>query len=108
MAFPAQQTLKKRVAAVVQTDVSERLFGYGRLFLRLLHHGRQLLVVAYEDEFRAAKSAAVCRLSAIFRRSVGQHGQQTNDVGFQYLACFVDDGKVEAFQVEDVGPRGYH
>ena len=101
MAFPTDETLEEGVAAVGETDVLQdahvdggiRLTFVdgrdGRVFLALLYYGRQLLVVADEDKLIYG-------------------GEQSYEVGLQYLARLVDDGELEVFQVEDEWLGGYH
>ena len=101
MAFPTDETFEEGVAAVGETDVLQDAHvddgmvlavvyrRNGRVFLALLYYGRQLLVVADEDKLIYG-------------------GQQSHEVGLQYLARLVDDGELEVLQVEDEWLGGYH
>ena len=45
-----QQAFEERPTAICEVDVAQQGFVNSRLLLRLLHNGRQLLVVAYQHE----------------------------------------------------------
>ncbi len=99
--FPVDESLEEGVAAVSETDVLQDAHVDGsillavadgwnrRILFALLYHGRQLLVVADEDELIHG-------------------GEQSDEVGLQYLARLVDDGELEVLQGEDEWLRGHH
>ena len=86
--FPAQQPFEQRLAAVVDADVDELLVGHSGILLALLHHGGQLLVVAYEYEAVDV---------------VG--GQQADERRFEYLRSLVDDAEREVLQLQNLLAR---
>ena len=80
----AQQSFEEGIAAVGESDGQEQRVVDSRLFLVLLYNGGQLFVVADEDETFDLRSA-----------------EQSDDVGFEYLAGFVDNGERETGDVEE-------
>ena len=82
----SDEPLEKRLSAVGKTCLTELPAANGREGFGLLHDGRQLLVVAYEDEFGHAR-------------------QQTDERGLKNLAGLVDDGTAEMLHLEDGGRR---
>ncbi len=68
-----EKPFKQRGAAVRQSYGLQLRVVHTGFFLGLLHYGRQLFVVAYQDEFIYG------------RQSLGLHTEQTNDVRLQYL-----------------------
>ena len=76
-----QKPLKQRISAVCQADFAKFFVCYFRFRLTLLHDGRQLFVVADEDEFRHLT-------------------KQTNQLRFKDLRRFIDDEQRKVFQRE--------
>ena len=84
------------MAAVGEIDVYEFMVGDYGFALGLLHHGRQLLVVAYEHKPPYGVALSVpCR-------------QQSDELRLKYLGSLVDDGEVEMLDAEQshVGIHG--
>ena len=94
--LPVVKAFKERVAHVVESDgVKPAAHGACAVFGQH-HHGRQLFVVADEDEFAdSIHIAGLCR-------------QQSENLRFEQLRCFIDDGSLEVLAAEQfhvVGQR---
>ena len=87
--LPADEALKEGVAAIREADGPQCLVADSRLHFRLLHHGRQLLIVADEDELTYLRENA-------------------HQARLQNLGSLIDDGEVELLQLEDEGARLEH
>ena len=87
--FGKYEAFEQRVGAVRKVYFFEQRRVGCRFVVVLLHHGRQLLVVANQDKLvDNLLSSVVC-------------GKQTNDVRLKNLTCFVDNGKFEMLDAED-------
>ncbi len=83
-----EQTLKERQPAVREMDVAQLRFSHGRLLRRLLHYGRQLLVVAYEHKL--VYPAQVVFLCA----------EQSDEMWLENLRRLVYNGKTEVLYLQ--------
>ena len=88
------EAFEERHLTVGEADGAQLRFGDGAVAVVLLHDGRQLLIVADEDEF-----IDVAALGCVGGRTVA--GQQSDDVRFENLRGLVDDGQMEMLHVED-------
>ena len=86
-----EKPFEERETAVVEPDVVQDVFLHGRGLHTLLHHSRQLLVVAYHHEL------------AYGRQATREGREQAYQVGLQNLGGLIDDGQVETLHVEEFG-----
>ena len=85
----AKQPFEKRLPTVGESDAMQQRIVCTTIPFFLLHHCRQLLMVANEDE-------AVDTALTVYMR-----GKETDDVGLEYLTGLIDDCQRERPQVED-------
>ena len=85
----AKQPFEKRLPTVGESDAMQQRIVCTAIPFFLLHHCRQLLMVANEDE-------AVDTALTVYMR-----GKETDDVGLEYLTGLIDDCQRERPQVED-------